>query len=681
MAINTTPTASSVSIEEFTSRTPGGAQERREHCEISEHLRAALGLTSVSLHGETVFGQVRVFRNGRRHSAVYTVVAVDAAETTSDVIRFYVDSGSDVGGFNKLWGGPPGTTAYGVCEVWGLAPELVDDQEAGTSEPYLPAVVKDPSDPSRHFEERIWPTGNHRIALVVPHGQHIDNHTSDLIPPFVDALRECVQDTPTIWECRGAWGGGETHTRWHVTATEIDPRSFPGLTQIRNVTGQYMAGIDFRYAISLHGFAWTDDGVIIGGRATGAEKAVVRQHVKDALDAAGVAAAYAIVNVGAGSPVKTGSPWTGFTDQEILNHGGRDEDNIVNRLSPNDGTQVLRGGIQLELSTSIRENHASAVAQGLAMAMCDLLRGAGVYIRDFDGDTGDPHTETSLWRSPDVVVKQNQQNMSAPPLSDKGPTIANDKLKQGDPAFAYVRAYNRDPNAASPPVFANLFDSEPATLVHPGLWQEVGTVDLGPIPTAPPGNDQPTVGEIAWTPTFAGHRCLVCLLTDYQIAAKDLADLAQNWTIDEFRAFIRDSNWAAWRNYNIESKPPSPMTTPFLVTGFHSADLDFRVAVGTTFPGDEMEILIRLPAGLFERLDPGRDPEVEVVEEGELMTLRVPTPGERTLGEGVLPAGLVERCELEVLLPKGWEGPPPEVYVAQYWNGDLVGRVTWRLEP
>ncbi len=77
-----------------------------------------------------------------------------------------------------------------------------------------------------------------------------------------------------------------------------------------------------------------------------------------------------------------------------------------------------------------------------------------------------------------------------------------------------------------------------------------------------------------------------------------------------------------------------------------------------------MKILIRLPISLTKQLGKGRDPQIQVVADGELVTLLVPAPGERSLGEGVLPAGLVERCELEVHLPGDYGGPPFEVYVA-----------------
>ncbi len=349
-----TPSASSVTIEEFIPLSSVSAQERREHCQISEPLRATLGLTEVALHGHEVFGQVRVYRQSRAESAVFTVVDVDQG-AGGDVIRFYVDAGNDIGGFTKLGGALDGST----CEVWALASEKVYDKVARTWESYLPPVSQGSSG---HFKEQIWPPGNQEIALLVPHGENIELCTSNLISPFVRELGKCYQAAPTIWECLGAWGGGGAYDRWHVTSTEIDPRSFPGLTQLLNVTTLSMGKGKFRYAIALHGFAENINGVIIGGRATTAEKIAVRDHIA----AAGVRAAYAIVEVGNDTPVKTGYPWSGISDQYILDRGGRDPGNIVNRLS-------LQGGIQLELSLSIRQNYAAEVAQGLASAVAELL--------------------------------------------------------------------------------------------------------------------------------------------------------------------------------------------------------------------------------------------------------------------------------------------------------------------
>lgn len=666
--------------------------DRLEHCQISEGLRSDLGLTETVLpSGDSIWGQVRVFRgpSNALHSANFTVVEVDANDM-GHTLGFYPDSSASAndGGDFKLWGpaGPPG--ALGSGDVEAVAPSRTTDGN-GVVTDHFTEVENTTGNPNNRFFRETFRASTHDLILLVPHGGGIEPGTSQMVQPFSERIEECSQTPPTLWECQGQWGGvsGQTAKRWHVTSGDIDPQSFPGLETLLSTIGPYQVDIPFRYAVSLHGFAWQENGVnekgiIIGGRASFADKERIRDKIDQVLGDNSVA--YAVVEPGNPAPVTTWNDWKNFSDAQIRGKGGVAADNIVNRLSPNDGTHLGRGGVQIELSRGARDTYGQQIAAALGDAFCELVLGApDVYIRDYDGDTGLPHAHGTLWRSPDVVVKSAAQDMTQPPLSVKGGTIANDLLNQGQGAFAYVRAYNRDTLAPSPSVIANLFDSAPATLVHPGMWNALGTVDLGSIPTAPSGDDDPTVGEIAgWIAANAGHRCLVCLLADHAITPTEVADLAQNWTIDQYRDFIRSSRWAAWRNYNVEPMSNAlSVTAEVAVTGFQLGDHEFEITIGTTFRRDEPQITLHVPADLWERIGSGANPKVEATQtSGDMVTVAVPGTGTWTIGSGVLPEGYHVPCVLELALPSPL-AQTHEVAITQRHGGEPIGRVTWALVP
>lgn len=171
------------------------------------------------------------------------------------------------------------------------------------------------------FEEEVIPGGDRYVACA-PHG--------GLIEPWTNRQARIVAEEvgATAWVCRGKWEDGGSFDRWHITAKEIHPDSFPGLASILD------RGFDL--AVAFHG--WDRDGIGIGGRAP----APLRRAVRDAVSR----------GVDSSVPVHL---------ETTAGYAGKDPNNVVNRLTT-DG----RSGVQLEQSERARDEYADDIAAAVA---------------------------------------------------------------------------------------------------------------------------------------------------------------------------------------------------------------------------------------------------------------------------------------------------------------------------
>lgn len=186
-------------------------------------------------------------------------------------------------------------------------------------------VHTDEDDPlSGTFEEEVKPGGD-RIVVCAPHG--------GLIEPWTNSQARILNEAvdATAWVCRGTWPGGGAFDRWHITANDVHPDSFPGLARV--------ADRGFDHAVAFHG--WAREGVGIGGTAP----APLREAVRDAVAAV----------LPESIPVRL------VTDGPC---SGTNPGNVVNRL-----VRGERGGIQLEQSLRARDDHSDEIAE----AVVDVL--------------------------------------------------------------------------------------------------------------------------------------------------------------------------------------------------------------------------------------------------------------------------------------------------------------------
>jgi phage replication-related protein YjqB (UPF0714/DUF867 family) len=212
----------------------------------------------------------------------------------------------------------------------------------GTDDPFDGAVVLPPAHPtmsdddaeaSGELVERLDDDGVQRDLIVIaPHGGDIERHTDEQAERVASRLGGC---NVSLWRCKG-WkqrredGSGGAFDCWHITATDIDPASFPGLGAV----------IDrgFVHAVAFHGFDQPE--ILIGGTAP----AALKQEIRAAIEAA---------TSGSEIPVRVATPDDHF--------GGDDPDNIVNRLTV-DGA----GGLQIEQNLPARRDHGVAIADAVA---------------------------------------------------------------------------------------------------------------------------------------------------------------------------------------------------------------------------------------------------------------------------------------------------------------------------
>jgi hypothetical protein len=309
-----------------------------------------------------------------------------------------------------------------------------------------------------------------------------------------------------------------------------------------------------------------------------------------------------------------------------------------------------------------------------------------IYIRDRVTDTGDT-TTGGVSSSPDIIVRQHPIPNPSTALGAGSGTESNPSLsqpvRQGQDHTLYIRLLNRGTAAASS-TSVSVYWSEPATLVTPNFWHQIGTIKLPSIPT---GNTLTVSPALAWPGSevpASGHYCFVALAgTDH-----DPVPVVPT-TFPDFVKFVKENNNAAWRNFNVISAPPNTSTSP---DGFHR----FPVTVPGAFDEDREFVLKavgRLPKGSKVRLQVPKELAKSMgmkgcahtdKETGEKVVVVGLQPEETiTVGKGVLEKGSLARCQLQVQVPKEAyeDGGETEFALVQEWEGVEVGRVTWRFGP
>jgi phage replication-related protein YjqB (UPF0714/DUF867 family) len=177
---------------------------------------------------------------------------------------------------------------------------------------------------------------NRKLVVIAPHGGEIELGT-DKQAEYVG--NNLPSDRVSLWICKGFSSPGATdaYERWHITATEINERSFPKLKTIFEPK--------FEYSIAFHG--WTEDSICVGGNAESADAGLIGE-IKDAIKSK---------LQGSNIRVETNCPG-GFN--------GDDPCNIVNRLGVK--------GIQIEQCQRARDDdHRDLIAQAVVDVIGSLI--------------------------------------------------------------------------------------------------------------------------------------------------------------------------------------------------------------------------------------------------------------------------------------------------------------------
>lgn len=202
------------------------------------------------------------------------------------------------------------------------------DIHAGTDltvEPFAPHpayTTREQAKDHDEFVEYLHEGKSSKLVTTAPHGGRIEYRTelqSGLVAEQLDA---------TDWGCIGFNSGGGAYDRWHITSTELSPRSFPKLDQI--------AGRGFSYGVSFHGFDET--GIAVGGGASRDRKRTVCQAIADATD----------------------GKYEVYVPNDGSDYAGTAADNYVNWVTA-DGD-----GIQIEQSMEARREDWRVIAEAVA---------------------------------------------------------------------------------------------------------------------------------------------------------------------------------------------------------------------------------------------------------------------------------------------------------------------------
>jgi hypothetical protein len=340
-------------------------------------------------------------------------------------------------------------------------------------------------------------------------------------------------------------------------------------------------------------------------------------------------------------------------------------------------------------------NTAPDPAETTAMGVMPDLRqiidtGLGVvpdiYIRDFVGDTGDPHAG-SISASPDIISRPvevvNAQASFGAGSGTENSATEGFEVQGGQDNFIYVRGLNQGPVAATGAT-ATVYWSEVSTLVTPDLWTLVGSVAM---PTLPTGEILTCADRIVWPEPeipATGHYCFVGLLDHPNDPAPGPADFG-DW--DNFRAFIRENNNVTWRNFNVLDPAPAPnaepkgfVAMPFLVPGAFDEARDFALEYMAHLPAGA-KVLLEMPVNFLQIFDSPL--KIEEIDRRKNRAIAALPPGGRIrIGRGKVPAKARFRMRLLVHIPEENRKTAYRLAIRQLYRGkEEVGRVSWVLEP
>jgi hypothetical protein len=309
-----------------------------------------------------------------------------------------------------------------------------------------------------------------------------------------------------------------------------------------------------------------------------------------------------------------------------------------------------------------------------------------VYIRDFVGDVGDPHGGP-VSASPDIIARPT--TVADPQVAfGQGSGTENDntlgfEVEAGQDNIIYVRVLNRGGSAAAN-VDATVYWSPVATLVTPNLWNLIGTVT---IPSVPTGDVLTVSNGLVWPSASipaTGHYCFVGLIGTADDPAPGPADFL-NW--DNFVSFIRNNNNVTWRNFNVVNNVPPSVGTAgapkgfvalaFLAPGPPDEARPMRLEVLARLP-ERARVILEAPLYLLDALGQ-RAPHREV--KRGYGRIPIPAHGKYVLGEALFAARSAAKLRLFVQIPEKLRKNPYDIAIRQLYEGEEVGRVTWRLAP
>ena len=334
------------------------------------------------------------------------------------------------------------------------------------------------------------------------------------------------------------------------------------------------------------------------------------------------------------------------------------------------------------------ETTAIGVMPDLRLIIDNVLNVApDVYIRDFVGDTGEPHSG-SISASPDIILRPDP--VADPELAfgvGSGTENSNTlgyEAEAGQDNYLYTRVLNQGGNDATN-VEVTLFWSEVSTLVTPDQWTLIGSTT---IPTVPAGEELTVSDAIVWSAAEVpgtGHYCIVGIIGTANDPAPNPADFLE-WA--NFQRFVRENNNVTWRNFNVVDNAPDTVVDGEPGVKFKALEFVSPGAPRQAAPM-QLEVIGKLPKGARAFLEvpgyygdilKGRGLDTHAFKGADRRLVPIKQFGRMVLPKIVYPAKVRNRMRLLVHLPKDKLRSTYDVAVRQLFDGEEVGRVTWRLQ-
>lgn len=357
--------------------------------------------------------------------------------------------------------------------------------------------------------------------------------------------------------------------------------------------------------------------------------------------------------------------------------------------NPNYGTQLVRISGSVNPLSIYMPNLENFVSKHLEFP-------PDLYLRDFVGDTGEPHMG-SISSSPDIILKNalvaNSNDAFGEGSGTENSTNLSDTGKINELNYLYFRVLNQGGMDASD-VKLNLYYGLPSTLLTPSLLKRIGEFD---IPDVPAGEILTVAGPFNWIPDDAeGHYCFVGLVSNPLDPAVNPTTL-NDWDWTTFQRFIRENNNITWRNFNIIEvpapvpAPPAPDPDPlpvipkkdwkaieFVSPGLPDQDKKMSLEVISKLP---KEAILMLQAPAFWRKEFYRgNPFVRFNKKKRTSLIPIRSRGKTLLSDILFRRNSVTTLKLYINLPdKYFKRNSYLVAVRQMLDGKEIGRVTWEL--
>lgn len=303
-----------------------------------------------------------------------------------------------------------------------------------------------------------------------------------------------------------------------------------------------------------------------------------------------------------------------------------------------------------------------------------------LYLRDNLEDHGrEPLIGGGISCSPDIIVF-NQELLDpeaelGTPAAQQSDTLGS-SVESGQDNFIYLRVQNRGTQPTSGT--ARLYWADPSVLPTPGSWTEI-TDPANPIaiPAVNP-HEMKIVGPVVWNKADIpgkGHYCFIGLINSGNDPAPDPATIH---TIDDYYNFIRQSNNATWRNFDVIDIFKNSLTNmSFAIQGWPKIKLSADLMIDLSqLPND-----IRVTLRILKRLSYSASLEnAELVKDSAMYQKFELIAGKQAFLRGMnLKTSDICQATLEIITPQQISDGNYRLAVAELIDGKEMGRITRML--